>query len=265
MRSATAHKAKSGKSDRSVACDKTVQTINVNAVTESIADMNLMLENLTPLARVEWSLTHLPSQHMLSSSFGAHSAVMIHLLNQVAPGIPVVLTDTGHLFAETYQFIDMLTEKLDVNLHVYRAQVSAAWQEARFGKLWEKGLEDIEKYNTMNKVKPMQTALRDLKAKTWFAGLRRSQSQGRKSLNVLHKQASQFKVHPIIDQSNRDLHLYMQTHKLPYHPMWDRGYVSIGDWHSTAKLEAGMTEEQTRFFGLKRECGLHEFGDGGGI
>lgn len=240
-------------------------TFCVSENLETLEHANVTLESMTPLQRVQWSLEHLPGEHILSSSFGAQSAVMLHLLNEVAPGTKVVLTDTGHLFPQTYQFIDTLTEKLNLNLHVYSAPSSSAWQEARFGKLWEQGLDGIEKYNHINKVLPMKAALKALDVKTWFAGLRRSQSNSRKNLEVLHKQGAQFKVHPIIDQSNRDLHLYLEKYNLPYHPLWDQGYVSIGDWHSTSKLEAGMTEEQTRFDGLKRECGLHEFGDGDGI
>ena len=241
------------------------QVLDLQVDVGTVAQTNNMLEKLSPIKRVEWSLAHLPGEHIVSSSFGAQSAVMLHLLNDVAPGIKVVLTDTGHLFEQTYQFIDTLTEKLNINLHIYQANISPAWQEARFGKLWEQGLDGIQKYNHINKVLPMKAALDELNVKTWFAGLRRSQSNSRKNLAVLHKQGEQFKVHPIIDQTNRDLHLYLQKHKLPYHPLWDEGYVSIGDWHSTSKLQAGMTEEDTRFSGLKRECGLHEFGDGDGI
>jgi phosphoadenosine phosphosulfate reductase len=173
-----------------------------------------------------------------------------------------VLTDTGYLFAETYQFVDELTERLNLNLKVYRADVSSAWQEARMGKMWEHGIEGIEKYNTINKVEPMQKALDDLQIKSWFAGLRRSQSDMRETLPVVQKLKNQYKIYPIIDWSNKDVHLYLKKHNLPYHPLWEKGYVSIGDWHSTHSLEEGMTEQGTRFFGLKRECGLHEFGDG---
>jgi phosphoadenosine phosphosulfate reductase len=67
------------------------------------------------------------------------------------------------------------------------------------------------------------------------------------------------KVHPIIDWSDRDVYQYLTRHELPYHPLWSEGYVSIGDTHTTHRLTEGMTEEDTRFFGLKRECGLHEF------
>ena len=223
---------------------------------------NTHLENLTPIQRVEWALKHLPTQAIVSSSFGAQSAVMLHLINTVAPGTPVVLTDTGYLFPETYQFIDELTQKLSLNLHVYSAKESSAWQEVRFGKLWEKGSDGITQYNQMNKVEPMQRALDELNVGTWFAGLRRSQSSGRSKLDVLQNIGAQTKVYPIIDQTNKQLHEYLKTYDLPYHPLWEQGFVSIGDWHTTRALEAGMSEEDTRFFGLKRECGLHEFGDG---
>ena len=229
---------------------------------EALADINEALEAMDAQARVAWALENLPANQIVSSSFGAQSAVMLHMLTQAQPNIPVVLTDTGYLFPETYGFIDELTEKLDLNLHVYRAKLSAAWQEARFGRLWEKGIEGIEKYNQMNKVEPMQRALGELKAGTWFAGLRRSQSDTRGKLPVLQKVGSQFKLYPIIDWSNKDLHYYLKEHNLPYHPLWEQGYVSIGDWHTTQSLQEGMNEQDTRFFGLKRECGLHEFGDG---
>jgi phosphoadenosine phosphosulfate reductase len=65
------------------------------------------------------------------------------------------------------------------------------------------------------------------------------------------------KVHPLIDWNNQKLHHYLIKHKLPYHPLWNKGYVSIGDTHSTLPLGAGMNEEQTRFRGRSRECGLH--------
>ncbi|GAB5379992.1 MAG: phosphoadenosine phosphosulfate reductase [Aliiglaciecola sp.] len=229
---------------------------------DAFAELNAELEQKSPQQRVAWALENLPGEHIVSSSFGAQSAVMLHMLTQEYADIPVVLTDTGYLFAETYQFIDEMSERLKLNLHVYRAPISAAWQEARHGRLWEQGLEGIEKYNQMNKVLPMQQALSDLRAQTWFAGLRRSQSHSRGNLNVLQRLKGQTKVYPIIDQSNKALHGYMKENNLPYHPLWEKGYVSIGDWHTTRALEAGMSEQDTRFFGMKRECGLHEFGDG---
>ena len=236
--------------------------LHIELSKETVAELNIKLEAMNAQQRVAWSLDNLPAGFMVSSSFGAQSAVMLHLLTQQYPDIPVVLTDTGYLFPETYQFIDELTEKLNLNLKVYRSPVSPGWQEARYGKLWEKGIEGIEQYNQMNKVIPMQRAMEELDTKTWFAGLRRSQSDSRENLKVIQKLKKQLKVFPIMDWSNKDVHYYLKEHDLPYHPLWEKGYVSIGDWHTTRSLEEGMSEQDTRFFGLKRECGLHEFGDG---
>ncbi|WP_414828504.1 phosphoadenylyl-sulfate reductase [Alteromonas sp. H39] len=238
------------------------EPLSLSTTQAQIEQINAELEKMSAQERIAWALDNLPDKHIVSSSFGAQSAVMLHLLTQVKPDIPVVLTDTGYLFPETYGFVDTLTDKLGLNLHVYRAEVSAAWQEARFGRLWEQGVDGIEKYNRMNKVEPMQRALSELDAGTWFAGLRRSQSDSREKLPVLQKVGGQFKLYPIIDWSNKDLHYYLKDNDLPYHPLWEQGYVSIGDWHTTQSLEEGMSEQDTRFFGLKRECGLHEFGDG---
>ncbi|CAX61068.1 MULTISPECIES: phosphoadenosine phosphosulfate reductase [Erwiniaceae] len=224
----------------------------------ALAELNTRLEKLSAQDRVLWALENLPGEAVLSSSFGIQAAVSLHLVNQAKPGIPVILTDTGYLFPETYQFIDHLTDKLQLNLKVYRAEQSAAWQEARYGKLWEQGVEGIERYNDINKVEPMNRAMKELKAQTWFAGLRRDQSSSRANLPVLAIQRGVFKLLPIIDWDNRQVHQYLQDNDLGYHPLWDQGYLSVGDTHTTRKWEPGMAEEETRFFGLKRECGLHE-------
>ncbi|EPE7163447.1 phosphoadenosine phosphosulfate reductase [Cronobacter sakazakii] len=224
----------------------------------ALADTNAQLEALSAEARVSWALENLPGEFVLSSSFGIQAAVCLHLVTQQRPDIPVILTDTGYLFPETYRFIDELTEKLNLNLKIYRAEQSPAWQEARYGKLWEQGVEGIEKYNDINKVEPMNRALKELNAQTWFAGLRRDQSGSRANLPVLGVQRGVFKILPIIDWDNRTVYQYFQKHGLKYHPLWDEGYLSVGDTHTTRKWEPGMAEEETRFFGLKRECGLHE-------
>ncbi|MCS4502610.1 Phosphoadenosine phosphosulfate reductase [wastewater metagenome] len=225
---------------------------------DELEALNRELAGADATARVAWALAHFPGRLVLSSSFGAQAAVMLHLVTRQRPDIPVVLIDTGYLFAETYRFVDELTERLALNLHVYRSPLSAAWQEARYGRLWEQGVEGIERYNRMNKVEPMQRALSELGADAWLAGLRRQQASSRAELDVVAVQNGRYKVHPIIDWSDRDVYYYLRRHGLPYHPLWHEGYVSIGDWHTSRPLSDDLTEEQTRFFGLKRECGLHE-------
>jgi phosphoadenosine phosphosulfate reductase len=216
------------------------------------------LEPMSAEERVAWSLRHLPGPHVLSSSFGAQAAVMLHLVVTQAPQTPVVVVDTGYLFPETYRFIDSLQQRLGLRLEVARAELSAAWQEARFGRLWEQGLDGIERYNQFNKVEPMRRKFAELGARTWFSGLRRSQAESRAGVPLLGVQEGRFKVAPIADWSDRDVGQYLKRHGLPYHPLWERGYVSIGDWHTTRSLAEAGSAEGTRFFGLKRECGLHE-------
>ncbi len=213
--------------------------------------------------RVAWALDKLPGNHILSSSFGAQSAVMLHLLTQQKPDIPIVLVDTGYLFPETYRFIDELTARLNLNLKVYRPLASAAWQEARYGNRWEQGRKSLTEYNYDNKVEPMERALKELGVGTWFAGLRRAQATTRRQKPLVERSGSRFKVHPIFDWSDRDVHRYMTRHDLPYHPLRDQGYVSIGDVHSTRSLADVDSAEETRFGGILRECGLHEMEFGG--
>jgi phosphoadenosine phosphosulfate reductase len=223
-----------------------------------IKQSNNFLENKSAIQRVEWAFQHLPSGHALSSSFGVQSAVSLHLLTQIYPDIPVIVMDTSYLFPETYRFIDKLSTRLKLNVKVYRAEISHAWQEARYGQLWEKGLDGLNKYNKMNKVDPMDKALSELGVQTWFAGLMRSQSESRSNLQTLQKVRGKIKVHPLIDWNKKMIHEYLKKNDLPYHPLWEKGYVSIGDTHSTTPLSDGIKDEETRFGGLKRECGLHE-------
>ena len=217
------------------------------------------LERLSASERVQWALDFLPGQPILTSSFGAQSAVMLHLVTTLKPDIPVVLIDTGYLFPETYAYVDELKDRLSLNLQIFRADMSPAWQEVRFGRLWEQGVEGIESYNQMNKVEPMARALEVLKTGTWFSGLRREQSGSRRDIRIVQAhQGDVIKIHPLADWTKRDIHAYIKAFDLPRHPLQDQGYVSIGDHHTSQPLGLLDHAEETRFFGLVRECGLHQ-------
>lgn len=220
------------------------------------------LIELSAQQRIEYVLHNLTGPYALTSSFGAQSAVSLHMLTQLQKDIPVILIDTGYLFPETYQFIDELSERLKLNLKVYKSALSPAWLESRYGQLWSQGVKGIDKFNNIMKVAPLNQALEELNINVWFSGIRSHQSASRKNKPVIElKKNSErpiIKVHPIIDWSDRDIYLYLKKHNLPYHPLWDKGYVSIGDVQTSHPLSAGMSIEDTRFFGLKRECGIHE-------
>ncbi len=224
----------------------------------ALAALNQWLGTRSAQERVAWALAHHAGVHALSSSFGAQAAVSLHLVTQQKPDIPVILVDTGYLFPETYRFVDQLTQRLSLDLKVYRSRVGVAWMEARLGKLWQDGADGLDRYNRLRKVEPMQRALRELGVRSWIAGLRRSQSRSRAAIDFLELHDGRWKLHPLADWTDRDVGQYLQQHDLPYHPLWHDGYVSIGDVHTSRRLEPGMDQDDTRFFGLKRECGLHE-------
>ncbi len=219
--------------------------------------INQFLKTLTAQERVAYSLEYFPSNFALSSSFGAQSAVSLHLLTQEYADIPVLVADTGYLFPETYQFIDSLKEKLNLNLKVFRSKYSPAWQEARYGKAWKEDQSAMDDYNQRNKVEPIQRGLDKLDVQTWFAGVRSSQSDLRGTLPIVQEFKGRYKIHPILDWSDKDIYDYLKKHNLPYHPLWEKGYLSIGDVHSTRSVHDASNEDELRFNGFNRECGLH--------
>ena len=230
------------------------QDINSSTLTE----MNQVLAAMSAPERIEYALEMLPGTHVLTSSFGAQAAVGLHLLTSAKPDIPVVLLDTGYLFPETYTFIGELKKRLDLNLHIYSARMSPAMQEAVYGERWLQGLDGLNAYNQDNKVEPLKRAFDDLEVGTWYTGIRRSQGDTRADTPFVSIKDGRYKVAPIADWSDRDIYHYLKEHNLPYHPLWHEGYVSIGDVHTTKSLHEVGHESETRFFGLKRECGIHE-------
>lgn len=222
------------------------------------SDLSAHLEKLTAPERIAWAQETYGDQLVMSTSFGIQSAVMLHMATRIVPGIPVIFADTGYLFPETYRFADELSRRLELNLQVYRAHRSPAWQEAVEGSRWEMGANKLQEYNFENKIEPMNRALSELGAKAWMTGLRREQASTRQDLAAVRQQKQTVKIHPIIDWTARDVYEYLTANGLPYHPLWESGYVSVGDWHSSSPLQPGQSEEETRFGGVKRECGLHE-------
>lgn len=220
---------------------------------------NENLGNAEAIALIEWAAETFGSGLVMTSSFGIHSAVMLHLATRVVPDIPVIWIDTGYLPAETYKFAEELTEKLNLNLKIYQSPMSPARMEALYGRLWEENsVEALNRYDQIRKVEPMQRALKDLGATGWLAGLRQDQTDHRKSLQRIGKQGDIYKVLPIFEWNSRDVYYYLTENELPYHPYFDLGYTTVGDWHSSRPVTAeDESDRDTRFQGLKQECGLH--------
>jgi phosphoadenosine phosphosulfate reductase len=208
---------------------------------------------------VRWAVDTFEEGLVTSTSFGIHSAVMLHMVTQVVPDMPVIWVDTGYLPPKTYLFAEQLTEQLNLNLKVYQSSISPARMEALHGRLWAKNdVESLNRYDQIRKVEPMQRALRELQATAWIAGLRRNQTDHRKTLDFVNLQGTIYKVLPILNWSSKTVYEYLTAHNLPYHPLFDEGYVTVGDWHSSRPLTAADEDERdTRFKGIKQECGIH--------
>ena len=215
------------------------------------------LERLDGAGRIRLLAEKFRGRLVVSSSFGLQSAVMLHLFREHAPEVPVVFVDTGYLFRETYLYAVQLEERLGFSAHVYQPAMTAARQEALHGRLWEQGADGLERYARLNKIEPMSRALRDLGADVWASGLRRAHSDDRAGRRIVERQARTLKVYPIVDWDDGQVSDYMREHDLPAHPLAAAGFVTMGDWHSTAPAGAAGSREATRFGGRKYECGLH--------
>ena len=217
------------------------------------------LADATPEAVVAWAAETFGDGLVASTSFGIQSAAMLHLVQQVVPGIPVLWVDTGYLPPETYRFAEALTERLGLNLHVYQSPLSPARMEALHGRLWESPRdEDLDRYDRLRKVEPLQRGLRELGARAWISGVRADQTDFRRTLRRIDRHGERAKIHPILPWTSRDVHRYLTAHDLPYHPLFEQGYATVGDAHSSRPLGAGDAHERdTRFGGRKQECGIH--------
>ncbi|UCH28199.1 MAG: phosphoadenylyl-sulfate reductase [Myxococcales bacterium] len=234
-----------------------MEAVRVASVDSDLDRENRALGGSTPEELIEWASEQYGDALIASTSFGATSAVMLHLIHRIAPHTPIVCVDTGYLFPETYRFADELVKRLGLRVFFYSAAMSAARQEALYGKLWEQGEEGVERYLQINKVEPMQRALDELGAQAWMAGLRAEQTEHRSGLRRIDRQDGRIKLHPILHCTSEQVDVYMKENDLPYHPMFEQGYRSIGDHHSTIPTTADMDPRDGRILGKTRECGLH--------
>jgi phosphoadenosine phosphosulfate reductase len=135
--------------------------------------------------------------------------------------------------------------------------MTAARQEALFGRLWAGDEKALELYQRINEIEPMERAVRELGARAWIAGLRRQQTAFRSTLRPIELQDGVYKIHPIARFTHEDVERYMAEHDLPYHPLRALGYRSIGEVHSTRPVAAGEDERAGRALGARGECGIH--------
>ena len=185
----------------------------------------------------------------VTSSFQAECVVLVHMLQRVQPGIPVLFLDTVHHFAQTYAYRDELATRWNLNLINLRAQ------EPQPG-LWQ---QDTSACCGKHKVEPLFGALQDYDV--WFTGLRRQQSPSRANLQevepfTLPTGKVLRKVSPLAGWTTKEVWAYAREHQIPLLPLYAKGYTSIGCEPCTALPEPG-NERSGRWGGKKLECGIH--------
>jgi phosphoadenosine phosphosulfate reductase len=196
----------------------------------------------------------------ISTAFGPEGCALIHMAVALKPDVPVFTVDTGFLFAESIELRRRFVDRYRVHLNVLTGAVSLDEQERRHGaRLYER---DTDTCCALRKVEPTERALDGLDA--WIAGLRRDQGKSRAAIDVIerydHRDGTPLiKVNPLAAWTRKDTWDYLIANHVPYNPLLDRGYKSIGCWPCTQPVGADADERAGRWGGQKAECGIHTF------
>ena len=226
----------------------------------SLNKINESLLLLSPTERINKIHEKFNDEFALTTSFGIQSSVLLHMFKKInkEENVKIIWVDTGYLPEETYKYVEELEKRLDIKITTVQSEISPARMEAIFGKLWETNLsEDMDLYNKIRKVEPLEKALNQLKISCWASGVRRQQTNHRKNMKILDLVRGRFSLRPILDWNQKDIYYYMEENSLPQHPLFEKGFSTVGDWHSSIPETSDTKGRATRFKGLKEECGLH--------
>jgi phosphoadenosine phosphosulfate reductase len=219
-----------------------------------VAEVNAELENAPAQEILSWAAAAFPHEKLgVVSAFGPGSAVIIHLLADIAPQLPVIFVDTLHHFPETLRHVENVRARYGLNLRVYRPESDLDAFEARYGpRLWER---DLEQYQRVSKVEPFRRATDPLEG--WFTGRRRDQAATRTTLPAVEV-GDKVKINPLASWTRNDVWRFILDNELPYNPLHDRGYTSVGDAPLTSPVAPGEDERAGRWRGSEKlECGIH--------
>jgi phosphoadenosine phosphosulfate reductase len=184
------------------------------------------------------------------------------MATRVRPNIRVIWVNTGFLFPETHRFMEELRLRLDLNVWTYRTANDPIAYLRKAGEenpAWRK---DIESCCNANKIEPFVRAMNDLAPKGWLRGIRRNQSASRQNKPFIEwgERYKCYAISPLLNWTGREIHAYMKAHDLPYHPLWEKGYASIGcnPLSCTRPVGEGEDARAGRWAGQdKIECGIN--------
>jgi phosphoadenosine phosphosulfate reductase len=213
------------------------------------------LEDGTPQEALEWMFESFGSDHYIACSFQKTSSVTVHMASRINPDARFFYLDTDVLFEQTYETRDRLADTLGVEFDRFH-NLTLAEQAAEYGEeLWK---HDPDACCALRKVEPMRRALASVDC--WVAGVRRGDSATRSKTPKFgwDRKFNLWKLNPIADWSEADVWNYIHEHRLPYNPLHDRGYPSIGCTHCTQPVGPGGSPRDGRWTGLsKTECGIN--------
>ena len=225
--------------------------------------LNQQLSKLQPQDILRWCLITLPGLYQ-TTALGLSGLVTTDMLSKISPGrhpIPLIFIDTLHHFPETLNLLDAMKRSYPTaEFHVYTpedAPTVSSFNEKYGPELWKR---DEKLYDYVAKAEPARRAYRELGVRAIFTGRRRSQGGARGDIDIIEMdETGLIKVNPLANWSFKEVESYIREHKVPYNELLDRGYRSVGDWHSTVPVKEGEDERAGRWKNSqKTECGLHE-------
>lgn len=225
--------------------------------------LNRQLQFLEPQDILRWCITSLP-QLFQTTAFGLTGLATLDMLSKLNVPRPqmvdLIFIDTLHHFSETLDLVDRVRARYPlVNLHVIKPLGSETADEFALkhgDRLWET---NDSRYDYLVKVEPAQRAYRELDVHAVLTGRRRSQGGKRGDLPIIEvDEAGLVKINPLANWTFQQVKDYIKEHDVPYNALLDRGYKSVGDWHSTQPVAEGEDERSGRWKGQqKTECGIH--------
>ncbi len=183
-----------------------------------LKEENGLLERCSPAGRILRARERFGDSLILSTSFGMHSAVMLHLVSQATPGARVLFVDNGYLTPETYRFKQELVTRLDVEVYTYVPSRTRAEREALEGPVDEAIAREggRERLADEIKIEPFERGLKMMRATAWMSGVMRGETSQRKGFDILmRRRDGLYKIHPILDWDSRRCHEYIRANNLP--------------------------------------------------
>jgi len=224
---------------------------------EEISKLSEEFEHQKPQDILKWTFKTFGDATGVSSSFGPASGALLHMVSKIKPGAKIIFIDTFYHFPETLAYKETLEKLLKLNIVTFRSRMPRPEFAAKYGqKLYET---NPDKCCHIHKVEPMKEALEGLKA--WVTGLRKTQAETRVKTNALEKYKEGIvKVNPIVNWTSKMVYDYIKEHKIPLHPLFEKGYTSVGCWPCTRPIFGDEDERAGRWANKEKvECGLHTF------